>query len=471
MLFSIYVIINYMCSFLVTSKDINSKDLEKANFYQKLRGPDLTNIFKQHGVTFVHNLLSITGLFTKQPFVDMEHDIVCIFNGEIYNYKTFSDKYTSDGECLIPCYLKHGETFFKQLDGEFAIVLIDFKNNKIIFGSDTFGTKPIFFSFENESYGMSTYESCLKILGFKQVHRVYGNYFYIADTNKKSLSLHRVTEFDLDNEYKKDFNDWNAAFERSILKRANNVDKKVFIGLSEGFDSGTICTSLLKNNLNFKAFSVNVKTPPSNVLLWRHGTATKPLPVVENIQIETPNIIDKEYMNLSFKELKEIKDSIYSLCEDYRYFYFDEGKFKSRVCRETYGFLGAGAIFSKAKKEGYKICLSGLAGDIIGNKNINQLFKKLNDINGVIDFDDNNIYSCEFCCGLHGLEVRYPYLDKEVWQETLWLDKNIYQHFKQPQRQYMLANKFPFVDIDNQGKEIFEKVGFYKPLPTWFFKI
>ena len=81
MLFSIYVIINYMCSFLVTSKDINSKDLEKANFYQKLRGPDLTNIFKPHGVTFVHNLLSITGLFTKQPFVDMEHDIVCIFNG------------------------------------------------------------------------------------------------------------------------------------------------------------------------------------------------------------------------------------------------------------------------------------------------------------------------------------------------------------------------------------------------------
>jgi hypothetical protein len=35
----------------------------------------------------------------------------------------------------------------------------------------------------------------------------------------------------------------------------------------------------------------------------------------------------------------------------------------------------------------------------------------------------------------------------------------------------MLANKFPFVDIDNQGKEVFEKVGFYKPLPTWFFKI
>ena len=60
---------------------------------------------------------------------------------------------------------------------------------------------------------------------------------------------------------------------------------------------------------------------------------------------------------------------------------------------------------------------------------------------------------------------------RELWQETLWLDKNIYQHFKQPQRQYMLANKFPFVDIDNQGKEIFEKVGFYKPLPTWFFKI
>jgi hypothetical protein len=32
----------------------------------------------------------------------------------------------------------------------------------------------------------------------------------------------------------------------------------------------------------------------------------------------------------------------------------------------------------------------------------------------------------------------------------------------------MLKHQFPFVDVDNKGEEIFEKVGFYKSMPPTF---
>ena len=99
-----------MCSFVITNKEI--EDLDMVNFYSKLRGPDCTNVIKKNGITFVHNLLSITGEFSVQPFVDK--DIVCLYNGEIYNSSAFGD-FVSDGHCLIPLYKEFGVDFIKKL--------------------------------------------------------------------------------------------------------------------------------------------------------------------------------------------------------------------------------------------------------------------------------------------------------------------------------------------------------------------
>lgn len=52
-----------MCSILITNKAID-QDIEQVNRYLKLRGPDATNVYQQEGITFVHNLLSMTGEFT-----------------------------------------------------------------------------------------------------------------------------------------------------------------------------------------------------------------------------------------------------------------------------------------------------------------------------------------------------------------------------------------------------------------------
>ena len=125
-----------MCGFGVT----NTLGISNSNKFCQKRGPDITTFKKINGIEFLHNLLQITGETVTQPIV--KDDIVCVFNGEIYNFKSFGD-YKSDGLCLIDVYKNVGDDFASHLDGEFAICLVDFKSQKIIIAVDTFSCKPL----------------------------------------------------------------------------------------------------------------------------------------------------------------------------------------------------------------------------------------------------------------------------------------------------------------------------------------
>ena len=148
-----------MCSFLVTTLNLLGLKLikEKKGTYKLTkkmiprlhlnsnRGPDGYPVSHTNQFYFIHHLLHITGNKTYQPFWDPDNEVAVVFNGEIYNYAQLGD-YPTDGECLIPTYLKEGIKFTQHLDGEFAIVLIDFKNKILLISSDVFGTKPIYYS-------------------------------------------------------------------------------------------------------------------------------------------------------------------------------------------------------------------------------------------------------------------------------------------------------------------------------------
>ena len=153
-----------MCSILLSNKKDKAL-LQNANTYIKLRGPDHTTFYEAEGLTFIHNLLSITGDFTTQPFIDTESNIVCIYNGEIYNALNSNHNYKSDGECIIPLYKKYGKNFVKKLDGEYAIILVDFKNQNIILVSDTFLTKPLWFGKDQNDFLFSFLFDVIKLPG------------------------------------------------------------------------------------------------------------------------------------------------------------------------------------------------------------------------------------------------------------------------------------------------------------------
>ncbi len=282
-----------MCSFIVTNFIISN--LAHVNFYTQKRGPDLTTNYNYKGWSFVHNLLWITGRFTPQPFIDGQ--IFALFNGEIYNYER--DVYPSDGYQIIPWYKAYGKAFPSQIDGELALVLVDFRKDKrrIILASDPFSTKPLFYaierplfpgprhSFTNETiekpkFATSSYASGLARLGFSKenMHFMRPNRILEFDLDTlKLLSNTTVFQWDLRfvahipstrcpifsrvacRQYKTTLNDWTAAFEASVYKRSRQVIHGVFIGLSEGYDSGAIHSALNKLQVPHFTYSTFIK--------------------------------------------------------------------------------------------------------------------------------------------------------------------------------------------------------------------
>lgn len=119
------------------------------------RGPDSSGIieFAKEGVALGHNRLAIVGGDDAvQPI--LSDGIAVAANGEIYNWKElraeFPDrewKTGSDCEVLIPLYEKYGiEGMLNMLEGEFAFILHDSKNQVSYAARDRFGIKPLFFT-------------------------------------------------------------------------------------------------------------------------------------------------------------------------------------------------------------------------------------------------------------------------------------------------------------------------------------
>ena len=151
-----------------------TKNIDKIEEALKHRGPDQSNsiIFKDKKLLVGNNRLSIVDKNSNpQPYKN--DNLVCIFNGEIYNYKelitnenlnTKEFKSNSDGEIILFLFKKYGKDFVTKLNGMFAIAIIDLYNDKIYLFRDTLGQKPIYYYFDNKIFGFSS-----ELRSFKQM--------------------------------------------------------------------------------------------------------------------------------------------------------------------------------------------------------------------------------------------------------------------------------------------------------------
>ena len=440
-----------MCSFIFSDKKI--LNLNEVNFFTKFRGPDNTNYVELSGYSFVHNLLSITGEYTLQPFV--MSDIVCIYNGEIYDYEKYGN-YKSDGECLIPLYKKNGKSFIKELDGEFALILLDLSKNILIISTDTFKTKPIFYSTGKNNLSCSTYITPLEKLGYSGVKKMEPNTTLIIDLIEGEIieSL-TVTEFDL-NQHKNNYDDWNLSFKESIRKRTKNIREKLFLGLSGGYDSGAICCELLNQNILFSTYTV-MGTENENILNKRFNLMgdNNPTRLTKN---HDEIRVAHSYIESNTEPFKYV---IYSNSSDYNEYWLslidDNGaNHLSHVC-------------SKAINEGKKIFLSGQGADEIFSDYGFGGIKKYNHSNFGGLYPDNlstifpwpsffnssmesYLAKEEYVAGSYGIEARYPFLDKKVVQEFLWLNSDLKNlHYKSVLHNYLTTNNYPFTQDEKIG--------------------
>lgn len=388
-----------MCGILVYKNTGNSSFIEKRGLYN--------NETKINGYTFFHSLLPVTGEFTQQPFID--EDVVCIYNGEIYNHKFVK----SDGENLIPLYNKHGITFARELDGEFAIAIYDFKNDLALFITDRFATKPLWVN----GTECASYQSGV---GGKEV--TPNTAIVVQISTEREISRFNYHRWDW-NQHKDTYDDWIKAFEEAVRKRATD---RCFLGLSSGYDSGAISKELSRQGVHFKAFSIfNNENRAIIAERAKYCYEFEPMEATQRNDLLV-NVEDIEYKSANEKSVKEDSAS-----------------------------LGLATICRRASEEKRMVYLSGQGADeIIGDyklypnqSNFKGLFpEKLYRWNNFADgLQRDYIHKEEHIGGAYAIETRYPFLDTQVVQEFLWLKPELKNcNYKAPIYEYLAKNNVPF---------------------------
>ena len=413
-----------MCSFLLTN--VTQFDLREANSFQQLRGPDTTRTIVVGDLVFAHNLLSITGAFAVQPFI--EDGLMCMYNGEIYNFSDFGG-FNSDGQCLLPAYKQAGHDFVRELDGEFALIVVDREHRELLISSDTFGTKPIHIAVEGSKFGAASYASALSGLGFNTITKMKANEYIVLDLEtlmiKKKGSVHKF----LTRQYKNDFDDWREAFKNAIIKRTRDCREKIFIGLSSGYDSGAIACQLDELGVDYKTYSV---------------MSNERSEIIEDRVLRRPIGSEFEFLFPSAEQKIAAREELRTNVErvECQITYARTGSSGLWQLHADDASSGLALIFQRAKAEGRKVYLSGQGADeIFSDYGLRgQPIYKHSNFGGYFPEDLEQIYPWpsffgstqaaylakeEYVAGSYGIEARYPFLDKRVVQEFLSLEQTL----------------------------------------------
>ncbi len=147
-----------MCGILGAYGGFGADRFENALNKLSHRGPDFSGSYFDGSLSLGHARLSIIDLLPEanQPFLDGNFAIV--FNGEIYNYRELSKKYSlelhtaSDTEVLLKLYEKIGVECLSELNGMFAFCVYDKKSQTLTLARDRFGKKPLYYFFDGSTF-------------------------------------------------------------------------------------------------------------------------------------------------------------------------------------------------------------------------------------------------------------------------------------------------------------------------------
>ena len=275
-----------------------------------------------------------------------------------------------------------------------------------------------------------------------------------------------IYEFDL-RQYKNNYNDIYLQIENSIKKRVkNNNNGNVGLCLSSGYDSGAISCYLNKINFNYTSYSIKC-FENIDILEKRLNLNKKPYyyDVNEKTYLKFKNSYQKSVESTCISQYKQ---------ENEIYGYYN--------LKGDWAGVGLYYIFNQSKKDNIKIFLSGQGADEIFSdygwkgdsiKNLNSEIKNKNfpfsfcgnfpkDLKTIFPWPNfyRGLNECfiakeEYTGSLFGIETRYPFLDKNVVQEFLWLNNNLKnKYYKAPLHHYLTKNNYPFCPNQKFGFKV-----------------
>ncbi len=155
-----------IAAILYRDDDRNSRKSEIRKMVSTLahRGPDGWGIYLSGDVALGHTRLSILDLNTgDQPM--MTERFVLIYNGEVYNYielreelekKGVAFKTNSDTEVVLRSFEVYGYDAFAKFNGQFALIIWDRIEKKLIAARDRYGIRPLYILNHNNRFYFSS---------------------------------------------------------------------------------------------------------------------------------------------------------------------------------------------------------------------------------------------------------------------------------------------------------------------------
>ena len=381
-----------------TSLSINFKlNLEKLNN----RGPDNSADLEIDNVLLGFTRLAINGLNEKsmQPF-NLDDNLFCICNGEIYNYKELAYEYNiklstgSDCEIILPLYKKFGiKKLCELLDGVFAFVIYNKNNSTVYAGRDPYGVRPLFIGLTPENNIMlgseikSLYNDCIEIKAFTPGTFMNLNYFEYESYLYNNLPS--PIEYNMDTI----LNGTNKYLKEAVNKRMM-ADVEIGCLLSGGVDSSLIC-ALVSKHYNYKklhTFSIGLKNSPDLMYAKKVsdylGTNHHEIILTEE---DVLNSIEEVIYALESYDVTTVRASIGN---------YLIGKYikKNTFCKVIFNGDGADEIFGSYK------WLSKITDPDEFYEENNKLLKE------IYFFD---VLRSDRSMAANGLEARTPFLDKK----------------------------------------------------------
>ena len=296
-----------MCGFFFSTRKSEIETEKFTKIIQKLlykRGPDDQIAMNLNAGKFIFSRLSIIDVSKRssQPMSINDEKLTIMNNGEIYNYLELkndflnNESFDSDGdtEVFIKLWQKYGINSLKKLRGMYAFLIYDKSEEKIYFGRDPLGIKPLFFISEGNDLlvssetkvlrgiGFSTFEknSLKEILmfgsagddrtGIKSINRCIPGITYIFDLKKRKLTKNNLNLQDKkkSNQRIKDPKQILDYVEEELKKSVElhlRSDVGYSIQLSGGVDSSLITAlATLQTQKSQKTFGLDIKDSPQN---------------------------------------------------------------------------------------------------------------------------------------------------------------------------------------------------------------
>lgn len=250
-------------------------------------------------LTFRHHRLAINGLRAAgaQPITSRDKRFVMVFNGEIFNFRILNARYRlipqgeeySDTDILLELICKLGiRQALGEVDGMYALAILDQKANELFFSRDLKGEKPLYYCNRggrfllsstvtdalslgyvdelNDEYIQMIVSSGLMIPGqtvFKSIKSAIPGCLYKLETDGSLVSMGEIKNL---------FQDPSELIEdrlQTAVTRFLDSDIEVGCFLSSGIDSSLVAAFAARQTESLKTFTVGFESGPSEHLVAR----------------------------------------------------------------------------------------------------------------------------------------------------------------------------------------------------------